>query len=321
MDQEQEAIIRNEEKVSSKLNEIGSFCCPTCKRLAVRVFEPRVGRRPVFKDDVQDYMQKMRRAMTAYSNRSNRNPCMIHGPEYTLVFAGGHFSKPYSDMLHYAMSSCYIGMITGDSPAELVYRLLLTRRSIRLACIANHVQPREIKAWLNTIPISKQSKMLGYGFSVQEIGDTGVWVATYHSRELSGHSVSSKIRKAIGSEWTAELDIVVGEPPYHYDENICPSLYMEYKKMGSYNTGIACDIPDPTQWRKLAEDGWTRVIDVELSSGQVVKIKVDTKGDEAEFIDSMTRGLHNLKAPRKFWVIQPDHVVGSTKIEEGDIVI
>jgi len=324
---EEEELKKKEEKLISKLNEVGSVTCDQCKKKLVRVFAPRSGLQPVFKDDVQDYLRRMRNAMSAYNKRGAKSECHISGPEYTIVYNSNHFSKPYADNLGRGNTHGYCGrsVYLGYSAINVVSRLFLGQRMIRQACISNGVKPQEIRDWMETQKPSILGDLFGYGFEFQEIKGTDLWAGLYGYGQLHANTVAYDVAKVGGIEWATEMDLIISNAPPSQGSGgkyeMSPTHgCVEYSTI-NYKADLAVDLPLGVNFDSLDRSNWDKVINVKTATGVDAKVKVSHDGISAASINTMTHQLHKHGVPRNFWVIQPEAYKGSVKIHPGDIVL
>ena len=324
---EKQQLEEKEQKLTSKLNELGFVTCPQCRKKLVRVFAPRSGQKPVYRDDVSDYMRRMRNAMHAFEKRGAKSDCHISGPEYTVVFNSNHFNHPFSDNLGKGNSHghCGRGAFLGYSAVDVISRVLLRQRMVRQACISNGVEPDEVRAWLETQKPEDIGTLFGYGFQLTEIEGTDLWAGVYAHSEFTANTSVYDVEAVAGPAWAAERDPVVDDAPPatgHGGKYVMSPTHgcVEYST-SNYKADLALDLPDGVEWNKLVEVSWDRVIQVDTATGVRVKVKVSKQGSAAETINAMTRAMHKLGVPRKFWVIQPESYKGSFEVQDGDIVL
>lgn len=320
-------LAEQENKLASKLTELGHVKCPQCTRKLVRVFAPHSGRTPIFRGDVKDYLRRMRKAMKTCEAKGAKSECHISGPEYILIYNSSHFNKPYSDNLGTGRNygTCSTGAYLGHSPVDIVSRILLKHRLIRQACVANGVMPDEVRAFLDTLDIDKLDLLLGYGFNLRQIDNTKLWAGTYKYNQWHANTVDYNVNETVGVEWAAEMDPIVSNPPPLTGRRgkyvMSPTHGAIQYSSDSNMSNIAIDLPDGMLYTDLTEYGHYRIINIYTVTGVPAKIKVSYEGAAAKSMNNLTRMLNRYNVPRKFWVIQPWAFHGSTTIETGDIIL
>ena len=327
---EQDRIREEEKKLVSKLNELAYIDCPGCSKKLVRIFAPKVGRQPIFKDDLQKYLSQMRKSMKAYDRRGGDKINYIAGPEYTLVFNSVHYKNPYSDNLgsNTTVSYCNYGCIIGMSGLEIASRFMLGHKSVRNICIANHVEPQEIRDWLATVDPSTFSDLFGNAIRINKIEDTDLWSGIYYFNDLQPEAIQYDIEKVAGSAWAAECDPVVGDVPItnspihgqqRYD--MMPTHGRVCYSGRNYKSELALDLPAGLEWSSLADHNWNKFINVETITGFKAKIGVAVDKAGAKHTNTLTRAFFRNNVPEKFWIIQSEHYVGSDPIAAGDLIL
>jgi len=324
---ERQKIAKDEEKLTLKLSELSSVKCPHCSNKILRVFLPKGTRAPAFRQDATDYMRRMQKTMARCVERGDRNVNYIAGPEYTLVFSAGHFTKPHSDNLGDLNSNghCGSGAFIGESHLEIVSRYLLRSRTIRQACMVNGVKPQAVRDWLSTLTLVQMSGLMGWGFRIVKVPETDLHVGFYKSTELDANTVSYDVEAIAGPEWAAELDPVMRNAPPHKGSRgkyiMSPTHGAVQYTKNAYKPSLAFDLPDGLDWYTITDTDYGKVIDVELPNGTLAKLKISHKGAASGRMSQLSRKLDEYKAPRDFYVVRADVYRGSSEIHEGDLVL
>lgn len=324
---------QEEKKLTAKLNEIGYVNCPACRKKMLRVFAPKSGLKPSFKGDFKEFVKKMRRAQKAYENRGTKNINYLSGPEYTLVWNGSHFSRPFSDNLSisHGINHCSRGITVGSSAVDVAMRFLTGNKTIRHACIANQKTPSDLRAWLEQQDLDTLNKVIGTA-TIEEIPGTDLWCGTYAQRNYQAMTIPYEVEDVAGAEWAAWTDPIVADTPPHVASNyrhyysrrnqvMAPTHGRVQYSNGGYRSDLAVELPAGFEWKSLAEKSWDRVINVETITGKQIKMLVSTEGPKAHGINNMTLEWHGAGFPRMFWVIQDYAVKGSDQIAPGDFVL
>lgn len=312
------------EEVSVK--ELGSELCPGCSKKLVRVFAPNDDMlEPHLKKDVNHYLRRMRKAMSERVEYSKANECFIAGPTNTLRFNASHFAgKPYSDNLGTAKhGECGWSIVLSYDKVDLAARFFLRQKNNRTACIANHIEPSEVKQWFKDNE-DLIEMMFDSSMNIKQIEGTDVYIGMYQHKEWNTMVLPPKMVKMGGSAWQAECDPVIAEdiPPVNVNDCvICPSSGSVVYVGRGYKCEMIAELPDNVEFTDLAANGYERLINLRLKDGTECKTVISKGGGITDATSAMSKSYQTVGVPEEFWIIQKKAFVGSTPFEDGDLLL